>query len=134
MAYAYKEKYPGGMPWRRNRTCRRATCKYGGIILSVMRMNKIFPIDRKEQTITAEPGALLIDIRCSRCRRRGLFYPAGSGRKNSFHRRQCYHKCRWYEGGTIWTDGDFVRCIEAVMRMVSIMNFFIQRCEEHNGI
>ena len=27
-----------------------------------MRMNKIFPIDRKNQTITAEPGALLIDI------------------------------------------------------------------------
>ena len=49
-------------------------------MLSVMRMNKIFPIDRKNQTITAEPGALLIDIQAAAAAG-GPFLSAGSGRK-----------------------------------------------------
>mgnify|MGYP000426496992 CR=1 FL=1 len=36
-------------------------------------MNKIFPIDRKNQTITAQPGALLIDIQAAAAAG-GLFY------------------------------------------------------------
>lgn len=90
-------------------------------MLSVMRMNKIFPIDRKNQTITAEPGALLIDIQAAAAAG-GLFIRRIRA-KNSFHRRQCYHKCRWHESGTIWTDQGFRPLYRAVMPDGSIMNF-----------
>ena len=62
MAYAYKENIPVVCRGAGTGLAGGATCKYGGIMLSIMRMNKIFPIDRKNQTITAQPGALLIDI------------------------------------------------------------------------
>lgn len=65
MAYAYKENIPVVCRGAGTGLAGGATCKYGGIMLSVMRMNKIFPIDRKNQTITAEPGALLIDIQAA---------------------------------------------------------------------
>ena len=43
-------------------------------------MNKIFPIDRKNQTITAQPGALLIDIQAAAAAG-GLFYPRIRGKR-----------------------------------------------------
>ena len=49
-------------------------------MLSVMRMNKIFPVDHKNQTITAQPGALLIDIQAA-AKEEGLFYPPDPGEK-----------------------------------------------------
>lgn len=105
MAYAYKENIPVVCRGAGTGLAGGATCKYGGIMLSVMRMNKIFPIDRKNQTITAEPGALLIDIQAAAAA--GGLFIRRTRAKNSFHRRQCYHKCRWHESGTIWTDQGF---------------------------
>ena len=58
-----------------------ATCKYGGIMLSVMRMNKIFPVDHKNQTITAEPGALLVDVPGGGPPRRDCSIPRIPGRR-----------------------------------------------------
>jgi len=48
MAYAYKENIPVVCRGAGTGLAGGATCKYGGIMLSVMRMNKIFPIDRKK--------------------------------------------------------------------------------------
>ncbi len=47
MAYAYKENIPVVCRGAGTGLAGGATCKYGGIMLSVMRMNKIFPIDRR---------------------------------------------------------------------------------------
>ena len=49
MAYAYKENIPVVCRGAGTGLAGGATCKYGGIMLSVMRMNKIFPIDRKNR-------------------------------------------------------------------------------------
>ena len=46
MAYAYKENIPVVCRGAGTGLAGGATCKYGGIMLSVMRMNMIFPIDR----------------------------------------------------------------------------------------
>ena len=62
MAYAYEKNIPVVCRGAGTGLAGGATCKYGGIMLSVMRMNRIFPVDHKNQTITAEPGALLLDI------------------------------------------------------------------------
>ena len=47
-------------------------------MLSVMRMNRIDPIDFKNQTITAQPGALLQDVQAAAAAG-GLFYPPDPG-------------------------------------------------------
>ena len=45
MAYAWKENIPVVCRGAGTGLAGGATCKYGGIMLSVMRMNHIFPID-----------------------------------------------------------------------------------------
>ena len=65
MAYAYEKNIPVVCRGAGTGLAGGATCKYGGIMLSVMRMNRIFPVDHKNQTITAEPGALLLDIQAA---------------------------------------------------------------------
>ena len=100
MAYAYKENIPVVCRGAGTGLAGGATCKYGGIMLSVMRMNKIFPIDRKNQTITAEPGEKTASI--------GGNVITNAGGMKAVR----YGLTR-----------DFVRCIEAVMPDGSIMNF-----------
>ena len=45
-------------------------------------MNKILPIDHQNQTVTCEPGALLIDVQ-NAAKQEGLFYPPDPGEKNA---------------------------------------------------
>ncbi len=54
----------------------------GGIMLSIMRMNKIYPVDHKNQTITVQPGALLCDVQ-DVVKSEGLFYPPDPGEKTA---------------------------------------------------
>jgi len=58
MKYAYEQNIPVVCRGAGTGLAGGATCKYGGIMLSVMRMNKIFPVDHKNQTITAQPGLI----------------------------------------------------------------------------
>ena len=51
-----------------------ATCKFGGIMISLMKMNRIIGVDKKNLTITAQPGALLTDVAAA-ASEAGLFYP-----------------------------------------------------------
>ena len=74
MAYAYEKNIPVVCRGAGTGLAGGATCKYGGIMLSVMRMNKIFPIDHKNQTVTVQPGALLLDVQAAAAAE-GLFYP-----------------------------------------------------------
>lgn len=122
LSYAYRENIPVVCRGGGTGLAGGATCKYGGIMLSVMRMNKIFPVDRKNQTITVEPGAMLLDVQAAAAAE-GLFYPPDPGEKTASI------------GGTVITNAggmkavrygltrDFVRCIEAVLPDGSIMNF-----------
>ena len=122
MAYAYKENIPVVCRGAGTGLAGGATCKYGGIMLSVMRMNKIFPIDRKNQTITAEPGALLIDIQAAAAAG-GLFYPPDPGEKTASIGGNVITNAGGMKAVRYGLTRDFVRCIEAVMPDGSIMNF-----------
>ncbi len=122
MKYGYDNNIPVVVRGAGTGLAGGATCKYGGIMLSLMRMNRIFPVDRKNQTITCEPGALLLDVQAA-ATAEGLFYPPDPGEKTASI------------GGTVITNAggmkavrygltrDFVRCIEAVLPDGSIMNF-----------
>ena len=122
MAYAYKENIPVVCRGAGTGLAGGATCKYGGIMLSIMRMNKIFPIDRKNQTITAQPGALLIDIQAAAAAG-GLFYPPDPGEKTASIGGNVITNAGGMKAVRYGLTRDFVRCIEAVMPDGSIMNF-----------
>ena len=99
-----------------------ATCKYGGIMLSLMRMNRIFPIDRKNQTITCEPGALLLDVQAAAAAE-GLFYPPDPGEKTATIGGNVITNAGGMKAVRYGLTRDFVRCMEAVLPDGSIMNF-----------
>lgn len=122
MAYAYKENIPVVCRGAGTGLAGGATCKYGGIMLSVMRMNHIFPVDHKNQTITAEPGALLIDIQAA-ASAEGLFYPLDPGEKTASIGGNVITNAGGMKAVRYGLTRDFVRCIEAVMPDGSIMNF-----------
>ncbi len=114
MRYGYEHNIPVTIRGAGSGLAGGATCKYGGILLSVMRMNRIFPVDRKNQTITCQPGALLLDVQAA-ASAEGLFYPPDPGEKTASI------------GGTVITNAggmkavrygltrDFVRCMEVVL-------------------
>lgn len=99
-----------------------ATCKFGGIMLSLGKMSKILGVDKQNLTITAQPGALLTDV-ADAAAAEGLFYPPDPGERTASI------------GGTVITNAggmravrygvtrDYVRCVEAVMSDGTIMNF-----------
>ena len=100
MAYAYEKNIPVVCRGAGTGLAGGASCKFGGIMLSVMRMNRIFPVDHKNQTITVEPGALLTDVQAA-ARAEGLFLSSGSRGKDSFYRRQCDHQRRRNESSPL---------------------------------
>ena len=122
MAYAYKENIPVVCRGAGTGLAGGATCKYGGIMLSVMRMNRIFPVDHKNQTITAEPGALLVDIQAAAAQE-GLFYPPDPGEKTASIGGNVITNAGGMKAVRYGLTRDFVRCIEAVLPDGSIMNF-----------
>lgn len=114
MKYAYAHNIPVTVRGAGTGLAGGATCKHGGILLSVMKMKKIFPVDRKNQTITCQAGALLLDVQ-EAANAQGLFYPPDPGEKTASI------------GGTVITNAggmkavrygvtrDFVRCMEVVL-------------------
>ena len=122
MAYAYKENIPVVCRGAGTGLAGGATCKYGGIMLSVMRMNRIFPIDHKNQTVTVQPGALLLDVQAAAAAE-GLFYPVDPGEKTASIGGNIITNAGGMKAVRYGLTRDFVRCIEAVMPDGSIMNF-----------
>ncbi len=122
MKYAYQENIPVVCRGAGTGLAGGATCKYGGIMLSIMRMNKIFPIDHKNQTITVEPGALLIDVQAA-ATAEGMFYPPDPGEKTASIGGNIITNAGGMKAVRYGLTRDFVRCIEAVMPDGSIMNF-----------
>ncbi len=99
-----------------------ANCKYGGILLSIMRMNKIDPVDHKNQTITVQPGALLLDVQAAAAAE-GLFYPPDPGEKTATIGGNVITNAGGMKAVRYGLTRDFVRCIEAVLPDGSIERF-----------
>ncbi len=99
-----------------------AFCKYGGVMLSIMRMNKIEPVDHKNQTITVQPGALLLDVQAAAAAE-GLFYPPDPGEKTATIGGNVVTNAGGMKAVRYGLTRDFVRCIEAVLPDGSIERF-----------
>ena len=122
MKYAYRENIPVTVRGAGTGLSGGATCKYGGIMMSVMRMNRIFPIDFKNQTITCQPGAFLVDVQAAAAAG-GLFYPPDPGEKTASIGGNVITNAGGMKAVRYGLTRDFVRCIEAVMPDGSIMQF-----------
>ena len=121
MEYAYANNIPVTARGAGTGLSGGATCKYGGILISVMRMNKIISVDVENMTITTQPGALLTDV-ATEAAKVGLFYPPDPGERTASI------------GGTVITNAggmravrygvtrDYVRSIEAVLPDGEIVN------------
>lgn len=122
MRYAYERNIPVTARGAGTGLAGGATCPYGGILLSLMKMNRIFEVDRANLTVTAEPGALLTDVAAA-AQAAGLFYPPDPGERTASI------------GGTVITNAggmravrygvtrDYVRAIEAVLPDGEIVRF-----------
>lgn len=97
-------------------------CKYGGIMMSIMRMNKIHDIDHKNMTITAEPGALLCDIQ-EKAIAEGLLYPSDPGEKTASIGGNVITNAGGMRVVRYGNTRENVRCIEAVLPDGSIERF-----------
>ena len=122
LAYAWEQNIPVVCRGAGTGLAGGATCKYGGILLSVMRMNRIFPVDHKNQTITAEAGALLLDVQAAAAAE-GLFYPPDPGEKTASIGGNVITNAGGMKAVRYGLTRDFVRCIEAVLPDGSIVNF-----------
>lgn len=122
MTYAYENNIPVVCRGGGTGLAGGATCKYGGIMLSVMRMNRIFPVDHKNQTVTCEPGALLIDVQQA-ASDAGLFYPPDPGEKTASIGGNVITNAGGMKAVRYGLTRDFIRCIEAVMPDGAIMQF-----------
>lgn len=99
-----------------------SSCKYGGIMLSVMQMNKIEPVDHKNQTITCGPGAYLADIQ-EAALAEGLFYPPDPGEKFASIGGNVITNAGGMKAVRYGLTRDFVRCMRAVLPDGSIVQF-----------
>ena len=62
--------------------CGGAVALYGGILLSLSKMNKILEIDRDNLMARVQPGVLLMDLAAA-VENEGLFYPPDPGEKTA---------------------------------------------------
>lgn len=96
---------------------------FGGICLSLERMNKILEIDENNFQITLEPGVITETMQCE-CEKKGLFYPVDPASKGS-----CFIGGNLAEssGGPravkYGTTKDYVLSTEVVLPSGDIMNF-----------
>ncbi|MCI2001089.1 MAG: FAD-binding oxidoreductase [Clostridia bacterium] len=122
MKYCYDNNIPVVIRGAGTGLAGGSNCKYGGIMMSIMKMNKIFPVDHKNQTITCEPGALLIDVQAAAADE-GLFYPPDPGEKTATIGGNVITNAGGMKAVRYGLTRDFVRCIEAVLPDGSIVNF-----------
>ncbi|HHV11605.1 MAG TPA: FAD-binding oxidoreductase [Clostridiales bacterium] len=122
MKFAYEHNIPVTARGAGTGLAGGATCKYGGIMLSVMRLNKIIKVDAGNLSMTAQPGVLLSEVAAAAIEK-GMFYPPDPGEKTASI------------GGTVMTNAggmravrygvtrDYVRSIEAVLPDGEIVTF-----------
>jgi len=82
MRYAYENNIPVTPRGSGTGLCGGAVPIYGGILLSLAKMNRILEFDEENLTITVEPGLLLMDL-IKAVTEKGLMYPPDPGEKTA---------------------------------------------------
>ena len=122
MKYAYENNIPVVARGAGTGLAGGANCKYGGIMLSLMKMNRIDPVDTQNMTVTCQPGALITEVAAA-ASAAGLFYPPDPGEKTASIGGSIITNAGGMRAVRYGVTRDYVRCIEAVMPDGSIAHF-----------
>lgn len=122
MAYCNEKNIPVVVRGAGSGLAGGSCCKYGGIMMSIMRMNKIYEVDHKNMTITAQPGALLCDVQDAAAKE-GLLYPSDPGEKTASIGGNVITNAGGMRVVRYGNTRENVRCIEAVLPDGSIEQF-----------
>lgn len=82
MKYAYQNNLPVTPRGSGTGLCGGAVSIYGGIVLSLAKMNRVLEIDEENMTVTTEPGVLLMDL-AKAVADQDLLYPPDPGEKSA---------------------------------------------------
>ena len=122
MKYAWEQNIPVVVRGAGTGLAGGASCKYGGILLSVMKMNKLVCLDKANMTITVQPGMLLTGVAAAAAAE-GLFYPPDPGEKTASIGGNVITNAGGMRAVRYGLTRDFVRCIEAVLPDGEIVQF-----------
>ena len=122
MKYAWEQNIPVVVRGAGTGLAGGANCKYGGILLSVMKMNKMVCLDKANMTITVQPGMLLTEVAAAAAAE-GLFYPPDPGEKTASIGGNVITNAGGMRAVRYGLTRDFVRCIEAVLPDGEIVQF-----------
>ena len=122
MKYAYDQNIPVVVRGAGTGLAGGANCKYGGIMMSVMKMNKLVCLDKANMTITAQPGMLLTDVAAAAAAE-GLFYPPDPGERTASIGGNVITNAGGMRAVRYGLTRDFVRCIEAVLPDGAVVQF-----------
>jgi len=82
LAFANERRIPVTPRGRGTGLCNGAVPLYGGIVLSLERMNRIIEVDEENLMAVVEAGVILADLKAE-VEKRGLFYPGDPGEKKA---------------------------------------------------
>ena len=82
LKYCYERSIPVTPRGSGTGLCGGAVAKFGGIILSTLKMNKIIEFDLNNLTVTTEPGVLLMELAAAALEK-DLLYPPDPGEKSA---------------------------------------------------
>ncbi len=122
MKYAHDQNIPVVVRGAGTGLAGGANCKYGGIMMSVMKMNKLVCLDKANMTITAQPGMLLTDVAAAAAAE-GLFYPPDPGERTASIGGNVITNAGGMRAVRYGLTRDFVRCIEAVLPDGAVVQF-----------
>lgn len=91
-----------------------AVAKYGGIVLSLAKMNKIIGFDLDNLTVDVEPGVLLMDL-AAEANKLGLMYPPEPGERSATIGGNVMTNAGGMRAVKYGVTRDFVRALEVVL-------------------
>lgn len=101
--------------------CSGAVPAYGGILLTLEKMNKILEIDEDNLMAVVEAGVVLSDLR-GEVERRGLFYPADPGERTSAIGGNIGTNAGGMNGVKYGKTRDYILGLEAVLSSGKVLN------------
>lgn len=101
--------------------CNGAVPLYGGILLSLEKMNHVLEVDEENLMAVVEAGVVLSDLR-SEVEGRGLFYPADPGERTSAMGGNVNTNAGGMNGVKYGTTRDYILGLEAVLPNGKVLN------------
>lgn len=120
MEYAYKHRIPVTPRGAGTGLCGGAVAIYGGILLSLARMNRVLEIDEDNLMARVEPGVLLMDF-AKAVSARGLMYPPDPGEKSATIGGNVMTNAGGMRAVKYGVTRDYVRGLEVVLPNGSIV-------------